>query len=448
MKSIGVVLIASIVALLLAEIAARVMRVPDERGNGSLLGVVLPPYAVVPPGQPRVTDRAQPYDDLVVDGSRITVGDIGGYHRFDAGLGYTHLENAISVNGWWQSNNIGARERAPTLDAVAPGITRWLLLGESFAHSSGLPNEQGWAYVVETSAPALEVVNLAVDGYGIAQAYLRYAALSRRLEHAGVMLMYVPNVDLWRDVNTLRTLGEPWSVQVIMPRFVVEGGSLRLVPSPYADPNDFVERNAASLDPTLEAHLRRYDRFYLPREYERTPLLHHLLTYEVTVAAYGRYRRGAIRRGLWEPGSEALQTARAIVQRLQDETATHGRSFVLLLLPNMNDLLRFQDEPDHKARWIRLVEFTCAGPWRCVDLAPPLQNIARDDLDTAADGRHFGPNVNRAIAAAVLEAIMRRAPPAPRQARGLPGQVRRCAPPCGDALRLAESPPRCDRRSA
>ena len=78
MKSIGVVLIASIVALLLAEIAARVMRVPDERGNGSLLGVVLPPYAVVPPGQPRVTDRAQPYDDLVVDGSRITVGDIGG----------------------------------------------------------------------------------------------------------------------------------------------------------------------------------------------------------------------------------------------------------------------------------------------------------------------------------------------------------------------------------
>jgi len=406
-KSGWLLAISGLATLLLAEIAGRVIRVPDERGDGALLGIVLPPYAVVAPGQARATDRSRPYGDLVVDGRTITAGDVAGYHRFDATLGYTHLENTVSVNGWWQSNNIGARESEPTLETAAPGVKRWLLIGESFAHGSGLPTEQGWAYVAEASAPAIEVVNLAVDGYSVAQAYLRYERMQRDLGHDGVLLMYVPNVDLWRDVNTLRTLGEPWKVQAIMPRFVLEDGSLRMIPSPYAGASDLVERNAHGLDPVLREHLRRYDRFYFPLEYERTPVLDHLLTYKVAVAAYGRYARGAIRRSLWEPGSEALATSRAIFQRLQAETSSQGVVFVLLVLPALNDLYRFEDEPGHEQRWAQLIDFACAGTPLCVDLAPALSRVTRDDLDTAADGEHYGPHVNRLIAEAVLEAIGR-----------------------------------------
>jgi hypothetical protein len=205
-------------------------------------------------------------------------------------------------------------------------------------------------------------------------------------------------------VNVLRTLGEPWAVQTVMPRFAIEEGSLRLVPSPYATADAFIERNSHGLDPALRAHLRRYDHFYFPLEYEQTPLLDHLLTFKVAVAAYGRYARGAIRRELWEPGSEALETSRAIFSRLQTNAASQGHGFVVLLLPAMNDLYRFRDEAGHRGRWARLVEFACAGPWRCVDLAPALSSIDRTQLDTAADGQHYGPHVNSVIAAAVRDA--------------------------------------------
>jgi hypothetical protein len=190
-----------------------------------------------------------------------------------------------------------------------------------------------------------------------------------------------------------------------MPRFVLENESLRAVPGPYSGAGDFVERNASGLDPALREHLHRYDRFYFPREYERTPILDHFLIYKVGVAAYGRYARGAIRRSLWEPGSEALETSRAIFHRLQDETASRGRTFVLLLLPTLNDLSRFRDDADHQERWAHLVQYVCGGLWRCVDLAPALRRVGPDEFDTSADGQHYGPRVNRVIAAAVVEAI-------------------------------------------
>jgi hypothetical protein len=183
---------ACLLAFGLVEIAGRLMVRPDPRGAGSLFGIVLPPLRLFPPETEAANARESAYRDLVVDGLPLTVGDVAGYHRHDPMLGYTTLENARSVNGWWQSNAIGARASAPTDPQVAPGRRRWLLLGDSFAHGSGLPGRDTWAEVAERADPALDIVNLAVDGYGMAQAYLRYRAYAGRLEHQCVMLMFVP----------------------------------------------------------------------------------------------------------------------------------------------------------------------------------------------------------------------------------------------------------------
>jgi hypothetical protein len=123
---------------LLAEVAGRLLVQPDERGSGSLFGIVLPPLRLFPPERHERAPRDAPFRDLVVDGRRITIGDAAGFHRFDILLGYTTLENKVSLYGWWQSNEIGARESGPTDRRVAPGQQRWLLLGESFAHGSTL----------------------------------------------------------------------------------------------------------------------------------------------------------------------------------------------------------------------------------------------------------------------------------------------------------------------
>jgi hypothetical protein len=402
-----VIAVACLIAFALVETAGRLLVRTDPRGYGSLFGVVLPPLRLFPPEQAPVEARDGPYRGLVVDGVPITVGDVAGYHRFEPMLGYTTLENVASRHGWWQSNEIGAREAGPTEPQVAPGRTRWLLFGESFAHGSGLPGQQTWAEVAEAADPALDIVNLAVDGYSMAQAYLRYQDYAGRLEHQGVLLMFVPGVDLWRDVNVVRELGQPWKVRAVMPRFVLEGEGIGLIENPHGSPGELEEDFREGLSPTFRAHLKRYDRFYFPIEHESLPVVGYLLSFKIAAAAWGRYARGRVRRAQFAPGSEAAEISLRIFLKLQEESRSAAREFVLLVLPTPTDLDRLQDEPEFAAKWTAFVAATCDGIRHCVDLAPVLAAVPPGDVDLGPDGNHFGPRMNAVIADAVRAALPR-----------------------------------------
>ena len=336
---------AMIFAFAFIETAGRLLVRPDPHGYGSLFGVLLPPLRLFPQEPVSVEAREGTYRGLVVDGVPITVGDIAGYHRFDPRLGYTTQERIVSVNGWWHSNGIGAREAGPTPPTVAPGETRWLLFGESFAHGSGLPGRQTWAEVADRAEPALDIVNLAVDGYSMAQAYLRYQDYAGRLEHHGVMLMFVPGVDLWRDVNVVRDLGEPWKVRAVMPRFALDGEGVRLVANPFGSPSALENDFRDGLSPQFRAHLELYDRFYFPLEHEPVPVIGYLLSFKIAVAAWGRHARGRVRRAQFAPGSEAAEISHRIFLKLQEESRAKSRLFVLLVLPTPTDLDRLKNEP-------------------------------------------------------------------------------------------------------
>jgi len=404
-SNLALIAASCLVALLLLETAGRVLVKPYEGWYGALFGVPLPPMQLVLPPRDPVEARDTWYAGLTVDGQRITVGDVAGYYRYDALLGYAPLEDAISVSGWWRSNEIGARESGPTSPGVAPGQRRWILLGESFAHGSGLPGSQGWAEIADVSDPGVDIVNLGVDGYSVAQAYLRYSLFANRLEHQGVMLMFVPGVDLWRDINVVRELGEPWKVRGVMPRFVLEGDGLRLVQGPYAGAGEFDRDNRDGLSDRLRVHLRRYDRFYFPFEHDPVPLVGHLLSFKIMAAAYGRYARGRIRRAQFRPGSEALEVSRRIFLMLEEETTARSRDFMLLVLPTATDLQRLHSDATFAGAWQDLVDSSCSGLRYCVDLAPVLAGIPSNEIDLGPDGNHFGPRTNDRIARAVLGAL-------------------------------------------
>ncbi|MEX2150302.1 MAG: hypothetical protein WD793_08795 [Steroidobacteraceae bacterium] len=402
-----VIAVACLIAFALVETAGRLLVQPDPRGYGSLFGVLLPPLRLFPSELQSAEARDGPYRGLIVDGAPLTVGDVAGYHRFEPTLGYTTLENVVSVNGWWRSNEIGARESGPTGPQAAPGRTRWLLLGESFAHGSGLPGPQTWPEVIEAAEPALDIVNLAVDGYSMAQACLRYRNLAGRLEHAGAMLMFVPGVDLWRDVNVVRELGQPWKVRAVMPRFVLDGAGIRLIANPHGSAAELEADFRDGLSPAFRAHLRRYDRFYFPVEHETVPVVGSLLSFKIAAAAWGRYARGRVRRAQFAPGSEAADVSRRIFLNLQEELRAQSREFLLLVLPTPTDLNRLHDEPAFRTAWEGFVAASCEGVRQCVDLAPALVRIARSEIDLGPDGNHFGPRMNAAIADAVRAALPR-----------------------------------------
>jgi hypothetical protein len=138
---------------------------------------------------------------IVVDGVRLTRGDALGHLRLDRDLGYTHIENVVSSNGWWQSNNVGARSHNDTPRQKPPDGARVLAFGESFAQGSRVAKEDAWPNIMDAVANGLEVVNLAVDGYSMAQAVLRFEKIRQQVDYDTALLMFVPDADLWRDVN-------------------------------------------------------------------------------------------------------------------------------------------------------------------------------------------------------------------------------------------------------
>jgi hypothetical protein len=396
LKRALLVLGATIFALLAVECILRACVVPISGAAGSLFGTTLPPARLIPVEPPRPPLRAGRT-------GRVGYDDLTGLVRDDPVLGYAPREHAASTNGWWQSNNLGARARHDTSPAVPVGTTRVLVFGDSFASGSRVPQESAWPAVLEAAHPDLEVVSLGVDGYSLAQSLLRYRAVRDTVAHDVVALTLSPGADLWRDVNTLRALAG-WRSYRVMPRFVLDGG-LRLVPSPYQTPVAIYADNRDGLSPRLREHLRRYDRFYVPWMYEPTPgvaarsILVKLALARWHAALVERFHREAL-----DPGSEAVAVSAAIIHTMRDEVVGRGARFLLVLLPSEIDVGRLRRRRGYHDQWIAIARAVASEGVACVDLANPML-AAPDQLDRGFDGTHHGPRANRLIAATVGGAL-------------------------------------------
>ena len=397
-----VALAAAALILLALEGLLRAFVAPSPRSAGRLFGTELPPVRLIPPEPPRPPERnGRP--------GRLRYDDLNGIVRDDPVLGYVTRERATSTNGWWQSNNLGARARRDTTSTVAPGTTRVLVFGDSFAAGSRVPQESAWPAVLEAAAPGLEVVNLGVDGYSLAQSLLRYRGLRDAVAHDVVVLTLSPRADLWRDVNTLRAL-VGWQSYRVMPRFILDGG-LRLVPSPYDPPLAVHADNASGLGPRLREHLLRYDRFYVPWMWQPTPglagrsVLVRLIRARWHAMLMRRRQEAAL-----EPGSEAVAVSVGIVQAMRVEAAAHGARFLLVLLPSEIDLRRLRGRRGYRDEWRAIATAVARDGVPCLDLADALVAAPADRIDRGADGTHHGARTNELIATAVGRALAAPAP--------------------------------------
>jgi hypothetical protein len=383
-----------------AELALRLAAGPSAGGHARTLGVDLPPFPLIasPPRGPQASRPAA----LPAGAPALSEGDLDGVLREDPVLGYAPLEGAVSAHRWWRTDGLGARRDGRLAPTPPPGTRRLLVFGDSFAAGSRVPQEDAWTTVLERTTAGLEVAGFGVDGYGTAQSALRHASLAPRLRHHAVILVVSPWADLWRDVNTLRRLGEGWSSTKLMPRMALRRGSLVTIASPWTDAASFVRDNTPHPSPSLRAHLRDWDRFYDPRIHEPPRGLSRAFAARLVAAWSGARRRDAVRRETLLPGSEAALVTAAAIRSMRDGAASRGASFALVLLPGEVDLRMLAEERGYRRRWKALRGALCGTDVACVDLEPALSR-RRDRLDSGVDGSHFGPTANRLIAALVRE---------------------------------------------
>ena len=88
---------------------------------------------------------------------------------------------------------------------------------------------------LEAHEPRVEALNFGVPAYGTDQALLRLSREGLRGARVAVLSLLLENIG--RNVNRWRPLWTPRTLTPLAkPRFVLEGGALRLVPQPFEDP--------------------------------------------------------------------------------------------------------------------------------------------------------------------------------------------------------------------
>lgn len=389
---------ATVLTLGAIEGGLRTCVAPIPGYGGRLFGTKLPPARLIPTQPPARPDRAR-------RSGRVGLDDLTGLVRDDPVIGYAPRERESSANGWWQSNNVGARSRRDTSAAIPPGTTRVLVFGDSFAAGSRLPLESAWPALVEAANPGLEVLSFGVDGYSLGQSWLRYRAVRDAVAADVVVLTLSPGADLWREVNTLRALAG-WRSYRVMPRFVLHGDRPELVPSPYDSSSAVHADNRDGLSARLRDHLRRYDRFYVPWMYEPTtgPAAWSVLT-KLLLARWHAVLVDRIHDQALDPGSEAVAVSKAIVRSMHDEVTSRGERFLFVLLPSELDADRMRRRRAYADRWAAIATAVVPEGVASLNLVDTML-AAPDELDRGFDGTHWGPRASRVIAAAVGRALV------------------------------------------
>src|SRR5262245_48549631 len=137
------------------ELATHLLVEASPTSYGTFMGLDLPPIRLLRGSTPELLDPSTPIQGATA-GTNLTRGDLWGHFRLDPQLGYTYQESVTSRNGWWQSNNFGARSRTNVERHLSPGRTRVLIFGESFAQGSRLPQEEAWPTIMQADDQKLE----------------------------------------------------------------------------------------------------------------------------------------------------------------------------------------------------------------------------------------------------------------------------------------------------
>jgi hypothetical protein len=223
------------------------------------------------------------------------------FTRVDPVLGWYHnasveTNSVLEGHEFHESyNSHGYRSPEHAL-AKPAGVSRVVILGDSFVDGSEVGDEELFTWHLQQSMPGVEVVNLGVYGYSTAQEAIALEHVAMRYDPDLVVMVTIPN-DFYGNGVNLSYFGPA-------PRFVLDGDSIRLESTRSATATEAFE--ATNLPAPARAFLHEHSLVYY--------FLNHLV-YQPLIAARIQKRLDEQSKAL--SGSQQVELYRRIVRRMK-----------------------------------------------------------------------------------------------------------------------------------
>jgi GDSL-like Lipase/Acylhydrolase family len=313
-----------------------------------------------------------------------------------------HFTNATN-----QLNSMALRSTREYADKPASRILRIAAFGDSYVYGSEVDNPNAWAGIMEAQDPHLEVLNYGVGGYGIDQAYLRYALEGSEL-HPQVVMMGFTTDDIGRVVNVFRPFIDSRDAVLFKPRFLIsDRNELTLLESPVQSLRDY-ER--LLVNPRDVLGYSEHDYWYRANVYENS-------FYDYSAAVrFGcwlwtrAYRQqfdpeGLFKGGVFSTTSTAFRLNLALLSRFAQSVQSAGALPIVVMLPNPADVRAVRT--GNPSRYEPLLQQLQQHQIPCLDAASAFRNQTpeSDDSSWFAPQGHYSAAGNKIVASWLRLAI-------------------------------------------
>ncbi|MFI5396481.1 MAG: hypothetical protein ACHQ9S_13190 [Candidatus Binatia bacterium] len=259
-----------------------------------------------------------------------------------------------------QINHEGLRDVEHTYTKL-PGVTRLLLLGDSFVEAFQVPLEQTLARRLQALlGNGVEVIGAGVSGYGTASEMLFLKGEGLRYDPDIIVVCFFPENDVENNSPTL---------EYVLPPVYDSDGRLLRVGAAKSEDVSHTERWGGALKSY------RYARGLLLGHPEIMGLLHRL-GFTQAVGRHGMREHDGVPLDYWvyapQPDAEwsaAWQHTERLFTDMRDAVAAAGRQLVVAIVPSRNQI--------YPELWAETMTAYPAMGGRQWDLAGPAQRLLR-----------------------------------------------------------------------
>ncbi len=392
-----------------AKIALTILVDKDLDGNLSLNHVHLKPY------QLPIKETEKKIEELLnhkVPDSLLQNYDKNGFKREyfnvrllpDSLLGWSPSPIYKSKDGLYTYNKDGIRSDDILTEYSEKKKLRIAIFGDSYAHGDEVRFENTIGNYLQNllneEKIETEILNFAVSGYGMDQAFLRWESIKEKFQ-PDIVILGVQFENIKRHINLLRpfyyyTTEIPYS----KPRFVISDNKLQLIKNPITDVTEIVD----IIENFDNWEFSNFEGFYNKENYEPNPFY---LSNSISFIS-SAISQIFTEMEYYNSESEGYQATYKIIEQFSASVKNENGIFIPLHLPVMNDFdfvtqsfldLFYNQKFIYDDLFLNLkLQYKFVEPYDALN-----KWGEKNGFETLFMSRHYSPIANKLIAHRIFE---------------------------------------------